>query len=413
MQAPDVDHMYLFGEVAQHLGFLDQGRIQQALLQQQAMRQAGHPIHKSRLGQACASLNLLSTDQVKEVLREQRRLRQLEAERRLLGDRLGEFALLDRLGEGGMGTVYKARTPQGQIIALKILRKNLTQDQDFVNRFNREMLAATKLRHPNIVQTHQVGVDAEKGIPYIAMDFVDGENLLDRLTRDKLIPERDALTIAGYVATALVAAHEIGWVHRDVKPENVFLDRNGQVKLGDLGTAKSTRGDTDLTAEGQIVGTPYYLSPEQAQGDRADSRADLYSLGAMLYHMLTGQVPFEGATPFEIVMAHINHEPREPREINPGLSVEACAITMTLMAKDPADRYQTARELAEDIGRVLHGQPLQKVDLVGAGATPPIGSSGALQTKPGEPAATKKGCFGMVLVGVLGLGLFALEWLAR
>lgn len=275
---------------------------------------------------------------------------------------LGGFELLAKVGRGGMGTVYKARQlSMDRIVAVKILYPRLAQDRSFIERFKKEAQAAARLNHRHIVQ----GIDAGEadGYYYFAMEFVDGETVHQIITREGALEERLALSIVRDVARALSHAHRYGIVHRDVKPGNIMLTRGGVVKLCDLGLARHIE-DIRSTGRrtGQAVGTPYYISPEQARGEiDTDIRSDIYSLGATLYRMVVGEVPFDAPTPAEILRKHIREPLPWPKTRNPRLSDHICYIIAKMMAKSPEERYQTPAEVVQDIERVLAGEPPSSV----------------------------------------------------
>ena len=272
---------------------------------------------------------------------------------------LAGFEIIERIGRGGMGAVFKARQISMQrIVALKVLSPKLVENQAYVERFLREARAAARLDHPNIVR----GIDAghDQGYYYLAMEFVEGETLRKQLKRVGKLDEPAALNITIQIASALQHAHESGGiVHRDVKPDNILLTPDGTTKLADLGLAKSVEDDAGLTRIGSAIGTPHYLSPEQARGaQELDSRTDIYSLGATLYHMLTGSPVFEGQTAAVVLSKHVNEMPVPPIEKNPGISSHANTILLKMLEKDPEDRYDTPAELIEDIRSALGGEEL-------------------------------------------------------
>jgi serine/threonine-protein kinase len=343
-----------FGDVAQSLGLVTAKQVEDALLKQRSLRATGA---KSRLGEVLIMMNVLTVEQVRKVLSEQRKRRQADADKALPMEYFGEFKLLAKLGEGGMGAVYKAQeTLANRVVALKVLRKNFAARHEFVERFTREARLAGALAHPNIVTCHNAGTS--QGVQFLVMEFVDGETLKARLEREGgRLSEKDALHIVREVAQGLGYAHGKGVVHRDIKPDNVLLGNDGSVKISDFGTAKSFLNDESLTRTGVVIGTPYYISPEQVRADKdVDHRADLYALGGTLYHALTGKVPFDAPSALHIMRAHLQDELENPADINPQLSTGAVQIVTKLMAKEPDQRYQSAAELVEDIDRVLAGQ---------------------------------------------------------
>lgn len=270
---------------------------------------------------------------------------------------LAGFEIISRVGRGGMGTVYKARQiSMDRIIALKILASHLTKSKSFVKRFFEEARAAAKLNHPNIVQGFDVG-EAD-GYYYFAMEFVDGETVHRIITREAIMEEKHALRIALDVARALDHAFTYGLVHRDVKPGNVMVARDGVTKLCDLGLAVEMAEEAAQQKRRFAVGTPYYLAPEVASGaSRGDARSDVYSLGSTLFRMVCGRVPFDGATPAEILHKHIHEPVPWPRDFNSKLSEGTCYVLIKMLAKDPSERYATPSEVMADLRLVLAGRP--------------------------------------------------------
>ncbi|MFC1806545.1 serine/threonine-protein kinase, partial [Planctomycetota bacterium] len=259
--------------------------------------------------------------------------------------RIGGFEILGRLGQGGMGTVYKARqVSMNRVVALKVLPPKLAKDKSFVQRFIREAQSAASLQHPNIVQGIDVGV--ADGYYYFAMEFVDGSTVKDLITRQGRVDERRALEIARDVARALEHAHKRGIIHRDIKPDNVMLTAEGEVKLADLGLARRVEDAGSVTLEGTALGTPYYMAPEQVRGQPdVDTRADIYALGASLYHMVTGTVPYDGANATAIITKHVTDPAPSARTANPETSRACDELIARMMAKDRDDRPQTPAEL--------------------------------------------------------------------
>ena len=242
-----------------------------------------------------------------------------------------------------MADVYLAEDERlGRQVAVKVLKARLAADDEFVERFRIEAQAAASLNHPSIVAVYDRG--SADGSTYIAMEYVRGESLKQRLRRDGALPPDEAVTIALAVLSALGAAHARAIVHRDVTSYNVMLDEGGRVVVTDFGIARM--GDSALTRTGAMMGTSSYLSPEQAQGRPADERSDLYSLGVVLYEMLTGRAPFRGETDVAVAMQHVSTAPPNPRTLAPGVSEALAGVAMRALSKDPADRYQTAEEFA-------------------------------------------------------------------
>ena len=281
--------------------------------------------------------------------------------------------LLDRyevgrlLGAGGMAEVFEGRDRLlARRVAIKVLQAQFARDPSFLIRFKREAQAAASLSHPNIVGVYDTG--SEDGTHFIVMEFVDGRTLKDVIRAEgPLYPER-AAEICADVCSALAAAHARGLIHRDIKPGNVMLTPEGKVKVMDFGIARATTSET-ITQTAAVVGTAQYISPEQAQGQTVDYRSDLYSVGCCLYEMLTGTVPFRGATPVAIAYRHVREDPTPPRMLNPDVPRPLEAICLKAMAKLPDNRYQTAAELHDDLERFRNGQPVQATPLMDAAAT--------------------------------------------
>ena len=255
------------------------------------------------------------------------------------------------LGAGGMGRVFLARDRLlSREVALKVLDDRHAENPEFVERFRREAKAAASLAHPNMVTVYDAGEDDET--PYIAMEHVPGGTLKDRLQERGALPPRVVAGVTFEVANALAAAHEKGIVHRDIKPENVLVTDQGHAKVGDFGIARAATA-TAITETDLILGSVRYLSPEQAKGEEVGPPSDLYSLGVVLYEMLTGRVPFDEENPIATAMKHVSEEPASPRELDPTIPKAFEAITLKLLKKDPEQRYQSAKELAEDLDGLL------------------------------------------------------------
>jgi beta-lactam-binding protein with PASTA domain/tRNA A-37 threonylcarbamoyl transferase component Bud32 len=278
---------------------------------------------------------------------------------RLLG---GRYELDGVVGRGGMAEVYRARDIRlDRIVAIKTLRADLARDQIFQARFRREAQSAASLNHPSIVAVYDTGEDMATGVPvpYIVMEYVDGRTVRDLLQEGhRLLPERSLEIIDG-VLRALEYSHQAGIVHRDIKPGNVMVTRNGDIKVMDFGIARAmSDAQATMTQTAQVIGTAQYLSPEQARGDRVDARSDLYSAGCLLYELLTGRPPFTGDSPVAIAYQHVRENPVPPSRVDPDVPPWADAIVLKAMAKSPADRYQSAAEMRADLQRAASGMPV-------------------------------------------------------
>lgn len=262
---------------------------------------------------------------------------------------VGSYDLLEKIAEGGMGTVHKARHKQtGQLVAIKIVPSHLTKNPILLKRFEQEYIAAKSLDHVNIVRALDFGEHG--GCPYLVMEYVDGESLGQRLEREHHLHESEAIRIIAQVAQGLYRAHKKGMVHRDVKPDNVLLTSDGQVKLADLGLVKEIDADLNLTRTGRGLGTPHFMAPEQFRNAKnADIRCDIYSLAASFYQMVTGELPFKSCGPLDAWMKKINNELTPPRHIMPSLSERVDWAIRRAMNPDPTQRPASCREFIEDL----------------------------------------------------------------
>ena len=270
----------------------------------------------------------------------------------------GDYELIQEIARGGMGIVYAARQKSlNRIVALKRILHGTLADAGQVRRFRAEAEAAARLHHPNIVGIYEIG--EHEGQQYFSMEYIEGQNLAD-LVREGPLPARRAAEFLKTIATAVAYAHQQGVLHRDLKPSNVLVDEHDQPHITDFGLAKLLTGDADLTLSGQVLGTPSYMSPEQAAGDRAavGPGADIYSLGALLYHLLTGRPPFVAEAQAETLRQAREAEPAAPRSLNPSVPPDLETICLKCLAKESPRRYATAQALAADLGRFLRGEPI-------------------------------------------------------
>jgi serine/threonine protein kinase len=274
---------------------------------------------------------------------------------------LGDYQIVRRLGGGAMGAVFLAEDMRmRRKVALKVPRPELGELPAFRECFEREARAAAAVHHPNVVTTYCVTNTPGFALPYLVMEYIDGQTVADRLRHGKALHHREAAEIAAQVADALDAAHRQGLVLRDVKPSNIMLEKHsGQVRITDFGLARAADGTDPISSPGAVVGTPSYMSPEQVQApSRVDERSDLFSLGVVLYEMLIGERPFRGtaeATMFQVV----NEEAVLPRRLQPQVPRDLETVCLKCLRKEPAKRYASAKALADDLGRFLRGEPVQ------------------------------------------------------
>ncbi|MDP9442330.1 MAG: Stk1 family PASTA domain-containing Ser/Thr kinase, partial [Actinomycetota bacterium] len=295
----------------------------------------------------------------------------------------GRYEVGGTIGRGGMAEVHIGRDVRlGRSVAIKVLRSDLARDPAFQARFRREAQSAASLNHTTIVAVYDTGEDVVNGIavPFIVMEYVEGSTLRDLMEAGKrLLPER-AMEVTASVLTALEYSHRQGIVHRDIKPGNVMLTADGQVKVMDFGIARALADTGAMTQTAAVMGTAQYLSPEQARGEQVDARSDLYSTGCLLYELLTGRPPFTGDSPVSVAYQHVREEPVPPSSVDPEVPTAADTITLKALAKDREDRYQTAAEFRADLERAVHGQPL-------AGGAPRSSSSSATTSVLGAVGA--------------------------
>jgi beta-lactam-binding protein with PASTA domain/predicted Ser/Thr protein kinase len=290
------------------------------------------------------------------------------------------YRLKEKIGSGGMAEVFLADDLLlERQVAVKVLHSQFATDPAFIQRFRHEAQAAANLNHPNIVSIYDWGNEGD--LYYIVMEYVEGRNLKEILTADgRILPER-AAEIAAEICAALQFAHRQNLVHRDIKPHNIVITNMGQVKVMDFGIARAGAGE-GITQTGMVMGTPQYISPEQAQGLAVDGRSDIYSLGVVLYEMLVGKVPFDDPNPVTVAYKQVKEDPIPPSVIDPEISPTLESIVMKAMAKNPANRYQTAQEMKADLLRFLEGMPVS--------ATPVLPETTMVGTAAAIPASEKR-----------------------
>jgi eukaryotic-like serine/threonine-protein kinase len=295
--------------------------------------------------------------------------------------RFGLYRVQEIIGTGGMGIVYRALDEAlERQVALKTLAPALAVDPEFVARFKREAQSAAALNHPNITQIYTIG--QEGTVPFFAMELIEGPSL-EKLVRDR--GALDTFTAARYIVQAaqgLRHAHQRQLIHRDIKPSNLMLTGEGIIKITDFGLAKAARSETKLTATGEVLGSPGYISPEQAQGGSIDARSDIYSLGATFYHLVTGKLPFDAPTPVAMIIKHMNEPLRSPRALNPSIPYPIAAIIQKMMAKRPGERFQDYDALLRELERALAGAPAAN-DARGVSTGPATSAD----TRPGATVA--------------------------
>ena len=272
----------------------------------------------------------------------------MNLEGKLLGSR---YEIIEKIGNGGMATVYKAKDlVLKRYVAVKILREEYTTDNEFIKRFNTEAESAASLTHPNIVSVYDVG--KEGNLYYIVMELIKGKTLKEIIVEDGRMGWKWSVKIAKQIAQALETAHRNNIIHRDIKPHNIIITEDGTAKVTDFGIAKAVSNST-ITAFGTTIGSVHYFSPEHARGGYTDAKSDLYSLGVVLYEMVTGRVPFDADTPVSVALKHMQEKPVEPMKLNPSIPFAINKIIMKAMEKEPSLRYQNATEMLKDLSMAL------------------------------------------------------------
>ena len=298
------------------------------------------------------------------------------------------YEIIKRLGSGGMADVFLARDRDlGREVAIKILYERYARDDEFVARFRREAQAAAGLNHPHIVSIYDRG-EAD-GSYYIAMEYLEGKSLKDVIIEHGKLPPAQAISVAGQILQALQFAHDHNVIHRDIKPHNIVINGQGQVKVTDFGIARAGTS-AKMTETGSILGTAQYLSPEQAKGKAVEQGSDLYSVGVVLYEMLTGQVPFEGENPVAIALKHLSDDPVPPQVLVPEIPDNLNMVVMRALAKDPRDRYQNAGEFLADLDRVKKNLPVTAPAASDTDRTNviPAAAAAAMMGRPANDART-------------------------
>jgi serine/threonine protein kinase len=301
----------------------------------------------------------------------------------LIGRTIGQYHLIEPLGAGGMASIYRARrTADNREVAIKILPIHLAANETLRQRFMREARMASRLQHPYILPVYDFGED--DSVPYIVMKLIDGGTLADLIRYKGPLPIRVVARVLTQVADALDHAHDQGVIHRDIKPENILFESNGHAYLGDFGIARIHEATGELTGQGGFLGTAAYASPEQCRGEELTSASDIYSLGIVLYEMLTGTQPFEGSTPLAVMHQQISEPPPNPLKYRPELPVEITDVIRKALAKLPQVRYQSARAMCQSfhvaLRRELGTQPF-------AENAPPIGPSPVFNKPAGTYAS--------------------------
>jgi len=263
---------------------------------------------------------------------------------------LNRYELLEKIGEGGMGIVYKAKCHVlNRFVAVKILKAELSDDKDFVARFKREANSVASLSHPNIVNVHDVG--SENNVNFIVMEYINGETLKQIIRKTTRLSTEIALDISVQISRALECAHRNNIIHRDIKPDNIMITEDNIVKVTDFGIAKVADAET-ITNSNKITGSVHYFSPEQAKGSFVDCRTDIYSLGIVMYEMLTGQVPYNAESSIAIAIMHIQKPVVPPKEVNPNIPENINQVILKALEKKPINRYQTAKEMSQDLNSI-------------------------------------------------------------
>jgi serine/threonine protein kinase len=315
----------------------------------------------------------------------------------------GRYQVIEELGKGGMGRVYKAYDMEiRETVALKLLNPEIAAADALVERFRDELKLARRISHRNVCRMFDLGRDGET--TYISMEYVSGEDLKTLLRRIGHLPARKAMALAGQIAEGLAEAHRLGVIHRDLKPQNIMIDREGQARIMDFGIARAldAKGKTD---PGMVIGTPDYMAPEQFEGQAADQRTDIYALGEIAYEMVTSGPPFVGETPLVVAMKHKTERPRDPREANPEVPEALSRFILRCLEKNREKRFQSAEEVLASLRSIERGLPLTGATGSGAAKTLPLRMKRPLRL--GFVAA------GIVVLAAAGYLLLPRDWTRR
>lgn len=287
----------------------------------------------------------------------------------LVGITLGNrYDMLEKIGTGGMATVYKAKdTLLNRYVAIKILRDSLEGEEQVVSNFIKEAQSSASLVHNNIVSVYDVG--EENGLNYMVMEYVDGITLKEYIKQKGALPWQEACDFAIQIGQGISEAHSINIIHRDIKPQNILMTKDKTLKVTDFGIARAVAGETTVVG-GSALGSVHYISPEQARGGFTDARSDIYSLGIVLYEMLTGKVPFDGDTPVSVALMHLEKEPVNVKCVNLDIPTDLAYVTMKAISKEQSNRYQNVQEFVDDLHAVLADEPLPSRDDVYEEVTP-------------------------------------------
>jgi beta-lactam-binding protein with PASTA domain/predicted Ser/Thr protein kinase len=342
----------------------------------------------------------------------------MTAQARLLG---GRYQVGELLGYGGMAEVHRGRDLRlGRDVAIKMLRTDLARDATFQERFRREAQNAAALNHPAIVAVYDTGEEVSstgEKLPFIVMEFVNGRTLKEVLAQEQRLQPRRALEIIADICAALEFSHRHGIIHRDIKPGNVMLTQNGQVKVMDFGIARAlASGATTMTQTSAVIGTAQYLSPEQARGEAVDARSDVYAAGCVLFELLIGHPPFVGDSPVSVAYQHVREDPRAPSDINHEVPPDVDAIVLKALAKNPLNRYQSAQEMRADALRAVAGRPVLATPVMTEAETMAMAGPMRQQTAattitrpvpggmpPGQPQRTKMSAWWTAVLAALGV----------